>query len=136
MLLNVFASELQRVGATRITPADVFAALSAVYRRCRGGYAVTAMIIGHGVLGFRDPHGIRPLVLGERRHAARHRVDARLRERRARQPLAFRFVRDVAPGEAVFIDEQGRLHSAAVRADHAPHARASSSTCTSPAPTR
>ena len=45
----------------------MFAALSAVYRRCRGGYAVVAMIIGHGILGFRDPHGIRPLVLGERR---------------------------------------------------------------------
>ena len=69
VLLNVFASELQRVGAARITPADVFAALNAVYRRCRGGYAVVAMIIGHGVLGFRDPHGIRPLVLGERRTA-------------------------------------------------------------------
>src|ERR1700733_2338822 len=67
VLLNVFASELQRVGTARITPADVFAALSALYRRCRGGYAVVAMIIGHGVLGFRDPHGIRPLVLGERR---------------------------------------------------------------------
>src|SRR5580658_4846133 len=55
VLLNVFASELQRVGTPRITPADVFAALSAVYRRCRGGYAVVAMIIGHGILGFRDP---------------------------------------------------------------------------------
>src|SRR5215469_15555881 len=69
VLLNVFASELQRVGTARITPADVFAALSAVYRRCRGGYAVVAMIIGHGILGFRDPNGIRPLVLGARRAA-------------------------------------------------------------------
>src|SRR6185312_1342244 len=63
---NVFASELQRIGTPRITPADVFAALNAVYRRCRGGYAVVAMIIGHGILGFRDPNGIRPLVLGQR----------------------------------------------------------------------
>src|ERR1700689_3793983 len=55
VLLNVFASELQRVGAARITPADVFAALSALYRRCRGGYAVGAMMIGHGILGFRAP---------------------------------------------------------------------------------
>src|SRR6201993_934361 len=60
-------SEVLLVGTPRVTPADVFAALSAVYRRCRGGYAVVAMIIGHGILGFRDPHGIRPLVLGERR---------------------------------------------------------------------
>ena len=67
VLLNVFASELQRVGTPRVTPADIFAAASAVYRRCRGGYAVVAMVIGHGVLGFRDPNGIRPLVLGQRR---------------------------------------------------------------------
>src|ERR1700752_3717285 len=66
VLLNVFASELQRVGTARVTAADVFAALNAVYRRCRGGYAVVPMIIGHGILGFRDPHGIRPLVMGKR----------------------------------------------------------------------
>src|ERR1700716_1841721 len=66
VLLNVFASELQQVGTLRAAPADVFAALSSVYRRCHGGYAVVAMVIGHGILGFRDPHGIRPLVLGQR----------------------------------------------------------------------
>ena len=87
VLLNVFASELQRIGTPRITPADVFAALNAVYRRCRGGYAVVAMVIGHGMLGFRDPNGIRPLVLGAARHAARSRVDAGFRECRARQPV-------------------------------------------------
>src|SRR6201993_4609440 len=65
-LLNVFPSQLQRTGTTRIAPAEVFAALNAVSRRCRGGYAVVAMIIGHGILGFRDPNGIRPLVLGQR----------------------------------------------------------------------
>src|SRR6478735_1868854 len=110
VLLNVFASELQRVGAARITPADVFAALNAVYRRCRGGYAVVAMIIGHGILGFRDPHGIRPLVLGERR-TPRGTEWMLASESVALDSLSFRFVRDVAPGEAVFIDEQGRLHS-------------------------
>ena len=66
VLLNVLASELQRVGTPRVTPADVFAAVTALYRRCRGGYAVVALLIGHGVLGFRDPNGIRPLVLGRR----------------------------------------------------------------------
>ena len=69
VLLNVLASELQRVGTPRVTPADIFAATTAVYRRCRGGYAVVVMVIGHGVLGFRDPNGIRPLILGERRTA-------------------------------------------------------------------
>jgi amidophosphoribosyltransferase len=110
VLLNVFASELQRVGTARITPADVFAALTAVYRRCRGGYAVVAMIIGHGILGFRDPNGIRPLVLGERR-GARGTEWMLASESVALDSLSFRLVRDVAPGEAVFIDEQGRLHT-------------------------
>ena len=110
VLLNVFASELQRVGTARITPADVFAAVSAVYRRCRGGYAVVAMIIGHGILGFRDPNGIRPLVLGERR-TARGTEWMLASESVALDSLSFRLVRDVAPGEAVFIDEAGRLHA-------------------------
>jgi amidophosphoribosyltransferase len=52
VLLNVLASELQRVGTPRVTPADIFAAANAVYRRCRGGYAVVVMVIGHGILGF------------------------------------------------------------------------------------
>jgi amidophosphoribosyltransferase len=121
VLLNVFASELQRVGTPRVTPADVFAALNALYRRCRGGYAVIAMIIGHGVLGFRDPHGIRPLVLG-RRDSARGTEWMLASESVALDMLAFRLVRDVGPGEAVFIDEQGRLHSqqCAASARHTP----------------
>src|ERR1700751_5828556 len=110
VLLNVFASELQRVGTTRITPADVFAALTALYRRCRGGYAVVAMVIGHGILGFRDPNGIRPLVLGERR-TPRGTEWMLASESVALDALSFHLVRDVAPGEAVFIDEQGRLHT-------------------------
>ncbi len=110
VLLNVFASELQRVGTPRVTPADVFAALNAVYRRCRGGYAVVAMIIGHGVLGFRDPNGIRPLVLGQR-NTPKGPEWMLASESVALDMLSFRLVRDIAPGEAVFIDEQGRLHS-------------------------
>jgi amidophosphoribosyltransferase len=110
VLLNVFASELQRVGTPRVTPADVFAALNAVYRRCRGGYAVIAMVIGHGILGFRDPNGIRPLVLG-RRDTNKGAEWMLASESVALTALAFKFVRDIGPGEAVFIDEQGRLFS-------------------------
>ena len=110
VLLNVFASELQRIGTPRITPADVFAALNAVYRRCRGGYAVVAMIVGHGILGFRDPNGIRPLVLG-RRDTPRGPEWMLASESVALDSLSFQLVRDIAPGEAVFIDELGRLHS-------------------------
>jgi amidophosphoribosyltransferase len=110
VLLNVFASELQRVGAQRITAVDVFTALNAVYRRCRGGYAVVALLIGHGVLGFRDPNGIRPLVLG-RRDSARGPEWMLASESVALQALGFKFERDIAPGEGVFIDEEGRLHA-------------------------
>ncbi len=110
VLLNVFASELQRIGTPRVTPADIFAAVNAVYRRCRGGYAVVAMVIGHGVLGFRDPNGIRPLVLGIRK-TSRGPEYMLASENVALDMLGFDLVRDVAPGEAVFIDEQGRLHS-------------------------
>jgi amidophosphoribosyltransferase len=108
VLLNVFASELQRVGTPRVTPADIFAAASAVYRRCRGGYAVVAMLIGHGVLGFRDPNGIRPLVLGKRstRKGDEYMLAS---ENVALDMLGFELVRDVAPGEAIFIDELGRV---------------------------
>jgi amidophosphoribosyltransferase len=110
VLLNVFASELQRVGTPRVTAGDIFAALNAVYRRCRGGYAVVAMVIGHGILGFRDPNGIRPLVLG-RRETAKGPEWMLASESVALDMLSFQLVRDIGPGEAVFIDEQGRLHS-------------------------
>ncbi len=110
VLLNVFASELQRVGTPRVTPADVFAALNAVYRRCRGGYAVVAMVIGHGILGFRDPNGIRPLALG-RRDTNKGPEWMLASESVALTALSFKFIRDIGPGEAVFIDEQGRLFS-------------------------
>jgi amidophosphoribosyltransferase len=110
VLLNVLASELQRIGTPRVSAADVFAAVNAVYRRCRGGFAVVAMIVGHGILGFRDPNGIRPLVLG-RREGADGPEWMLASESIALASLAYKLVRDVAPGEAVFIDEQGRLSS-------------------------
>jgi amidophosphoribosyltransferase len=110
VLLNVLASELQRIGTPRVTPPDLFAAVTAVYRRCRGGYAVVAMVIGHGILGFRDPNGIRPLVLGQR-DTARGPEWMLASESVALNMLGFKLVRDVGPGEAVFIDEHGRLHS-------------------------
>ncbi len=110
VLLNVFASELQRIGTPRVTPGDVFTALEAVYRRCRGGFAVIAMIIGHGIVGFRDPNGIRPLVLG-RRDTPRGPEWMLASESVALDSLSFHMVRDIEPGEAVLIDEAGRLHT-------------------------
>src|SRR6187399_3649215 len=121
VLLNVFASELQRVGTPRVTPGDIFAALNAVYRRCRGGYAVVSMVIGHGLLGFRDPNGIRPLVLGQR-ETPKGAEWMLASESVALDMLGFKLVRDVAPGEVVYIDVHGRLHSQVCSATtkHAP----------------
>jgi amidophosphoribosyltransferase len=110
VLLNVLASELARGGAPRATANDIFTALGAVYQRCRGGFAVVAMIVGHGLIGFRDPHGIRPLVLG-RRETPQGFDYMMASESVALDMAGFTLVRDVGPGEVVFIDEQGRLYS-------------------------
>jgi amidophosphoribosyltransferase len=110
-LLNILASELQRQGAADLTPAELFRALGNVYRRIRGGYAVVALIVGHGVVGFRDPNGIRPLVLG-RRITARGTEWMLASESVALDLVGFELVRDVEPGEAVYIDAGCQLHSA------------------------
>jgi amidophosphoribosyltransferase len=109
-LLNVFADELQRQTGRKLTARGVFAAVAGVHRRCRGGYAVVAMIIGHGIVAFRDPDGIRPICLGRRETAAgpEYMVAS---ESVAMDALRFEFVRDILPGEAVFVESNGRLHS-------------------------
>lgn len=110
ILLNIFAHELQHDSKMEITPEDVFSAVSGVHRRCRGAYAVVTMIAGRGIVGFRDPHGIRPLVLGKRQTDAG--VDYMLAsESVAVDVVGFEFMRDIAPGEAVFINAAGKLHS-------------------------
>lgn len=109
VLLNVFAHELQQ-GQLNISPDDVFAAVSSVHRRCRGAYAAVAMITGHGIVGFRDPNGIRPAVFGKR-ETARGVEYIIASESVAIDSLGFELVRDIAPGEAVYIDVDGQLHT-------------------------
>jgi len=109
VLLNVFAYELQARGQLVPSPDDIFAAVEAVHRRCRGGYAAVAMLVKHGVVAFRDPFGIRPLVVGYRGEgSAREYMVAS--ESVALDVLGFRLLSDVAPGEAVFIDAGRQLH--------------------------
>lgn len=110
ILLNVFAHELHIQHKLRPEPEDVFAAVRRVHSRCRGAYAVVGMIAGHGVFAFRDPHGIRPLVFGRRETALGDEYMI-ASESVALDVLGFTLERDVAPGEAVFIDAGGRLHS-------------------------
>ena len=111
VLLNVLAHEIGRTAAHHTLDADtVFDAVAAVHRRCRGAYAVVAMIAGYGLLAFRDAHGIRPLVIG---HSRAHGHDEYLvaSESVALDVLGFELVRDVAPGEAVFIGIDGSFSS-------------------------
>jgi amidophosphoribosyltransferase len=111
VLLNVLAHELERATVgTRLAPHTVFAAVAAVHRRVRGAYAVVALIAGYGVLAFRDPWGIRPAVIGVR-EAAQGPEYAVASESVAVEGLGFRLLRDIAPGEAVLIDSEGRMHS-------------------------
>jgi amidophosphoribosyltransferase len=111
VLLNVLAHELQENATNyKLEPATIFAAVSGVYRRCRGAYAVVAMIAGYGLLAFRDSHGIRPLVFGraETEQGYEYMVAS---ESVALDSLGFEVVRDVGPGEAVFIDQDGNFYS-------------------------
>ena len=108
VLLNVFAHELDTQNA--LTPAAVFAALEGVNRRAKGGYAVVCSVLGLGLVAFRDPHGIRPLVLGKRQGAAGEEYII-ASESVALDVLGFERVRDVEPGEGIVITDAGQLHA-------------------------
>jgi amidophosphoribosyltransferase len=111
VLVNVLAHELEQASVKlRLEPQTMFTAVAAVHRRLKGAYAVVAMIAGYGVLAFRDPFGIRPLVIGynETDAGTEYMVAS---ESVALDALGYRLLRDVAPGEAVFIDEEGNFHS-------------------------
>lgn len=110
VLLNVFAHELQVRCNGRPTPEQIFDAVDAVHRRCSGGYAVVAMIIGHGIVAFRDPNGIRPVVIGQKETAAGREYMV-ASESVALDILQFKRIRDIRPGEVVYIENGGKLHS-------------------------
>ncbi|GAB2932878.1 amidophosphoribosyltransferase [Rheinheimera gaetbuli] len=110
VLLNVLAHELHNSGVMELQPEHIFRAVANVHRKVKGGYAVVALIIGHGLLAFRDPNGIRPLVMGKRetKLGTEYMVAS---ESVALDADGFTVLRDVSPGEAVYITEQGELHS-------------------------
>ena len=109
VLLNVLAHELQMRVNGNPTAENVFDAIDALHKRCKGGYAVVALIVGFGVVAFRDPNGIRPLVLGEREEYGRKDYMV-ASESVALDVLQFSRLRDVKPGECIVIENNGSLH--------------------------
>ncbi len=111
VLINVLAHELEQVARDLpLTPEHVFKAVAGVHRRIKGSYAVIALIAGHGLLAFRDPYGIRPLCFGEGAGSDVREVMV-ASESVALEGTGHRLTRDVAPGEAIFIDLSGRIHA-------------------------
>jgi amidophosphoribosyltransferase len=111
VLLNVLAHEIQQATTGySLDPSTLFKAVSVLHKRVRGSYAVVAQIAGYGLLAFRDPFGIRPLCIGfnETEQGTEYVVAS---ESVALEGLGFRFLRDVIPGEAIFIDNDGQLYN-------------------------
>ncbi len=109
VILNIFAHELQQSSHLKVTKEDIFKAVSGVHRRCRGGYAVVAMIVGVGVLAFRDPFGIRPLIYGKKESPNGTEVMV-ASESVALTSQGFSILDDVGPGEAILIESNGQIH--------------------------
>ena len=111
VLLNVLALELERAAHhAKLDANAIFTAVAAVHKRCRGAYAIVAMIAGYGLLAFRDPFGIRPLIIGvnESMGGTEYVVAS---ESVALEALGFSVLRDVAPGEAIYVDQTGKFHA-------------------------
>lgn len=112
VLLNVFANELQLATQGKHLDEDcLFEAISSMHKRLKGSYAVVAMISGHGLVAFRDPYGLRPLCIGTATAADGSTEYMIASESVALEGSEFKLLRDVAPGEAVWIDEKGQFHS-------------------------
>ena len=109
VLLNVFAHELHSSGGLNLTAEQIFTAVTETHKRIEGAYAVVAMLTGKGIVAFRDPNGIRPLVYGKREtdQGPEYMIAS---ESVALQTSGYELVSDLKPGEAIFIDAAGQVH--------------------------
>lgn len=113
ILLNIFAVALHEQRPTKLTPEHIFDAMKIVFDKCKGAYSAVGLIGGHGIIGFRDPHGIRPLQLGKRKYGMKEEYII-ASENTSFKGIDFEFVRDILPGEVVYIDRKNKLHSRVV----------------------
>lgn len=109
VLLNVFAHELQRLGKITLSPDDIFSAVKVMHQRCLGAYVAVILIADHGIVGFRDPHGIRPGVWGMRQtdQGPEYMIAS---ESIALDALGYQLQGDIQPGEAIYITKQGKIY--------------------------
>ena len=110
VLLNIFANELLNVESSSFKVPDLFNAINGVHKRCSGAYAVVALIAGYGLVAFRDIHGIRPLILGRKKNSSGYSYIVSS-ESVALDLLGYETVRDLEPGESIFIDIKGKMHN-------------------------
>ncbi|HDR0618595.1 amidophosphoribosyltransferase [Pasteurella multocida] len=110
LLLNILANHLDHFEKYQLDPQDVFSAVKQTHQDIRGAYACIAMIIGHGMVAFRDPNGIRPLVLGKREENGKIEYMF-ASESIALDTVGFEFVRDVQPGEAIYVTFEGEMYA-------------------------
>ena len=110
VLLNVFAHELQKQGSSKPSAKEIFSAVRATHKRIRGAYSTVVMINGIGLVGFKDPFGIRPLIIGSKDNDLLGPDYMITSESSVLDGLGFKVIRDVSAGEAVFIDLEGKIH--------------------------
>lgn len=108
ILLNVFAHELHKHSQSELTAEDIFYAVAGVHRRLKGAYAIVAIIAGRGIVGFRDPNGIRPLIYGKRETSKGDEYMI-ASESVALEGCGFTPIRDLEPGEAIYINTRGEV---------------------------
>ncbi|MFA7277470.1 MAG: amidophosphoribosyltransferase [Candidatus Gracilibacteria bacterium] len=121
VLLNVVANEILKLNKLKLQPKDLFRAMDKVFKRLKGSYSCIMMIADHGLVAFRDPNGIRPLVIGERQNESLRKEYIISSETVALSGGSFDVISDVQPGEVVYIDTDRKIHRhQSVKTDWAP----------------